>query len=110
LSRSIRYSAASPRRGSFDRRSTATDCFEEHPELNGDCLPLPKPPIRLTARQKQVLQWAAAGKTDWETAAILGISEKAVKFHILAARERLNATNRTHAVAKAILLGLIGPL
>ena len=63
--------------------------------------------IRLSKRQQEVLQWAAVGKTDWEIGMILGISESAVKFHFEIARKKLNATNRTHAVARAITMGLI---
>ena len=66
--------------------------------------------LSLSPRQTEVLQWAAVGKTDWEIAAILNISEKAVKFHFAAARQKLEASNRTHAVAKALSYGVIEPV
>ena len=66
--------------------------------------------IRLSPRQCEALQWAAQGKTDREVAAILAISEKGVKFHIAEARHKLDAANRTHAVAKALSFGLIKPV
>ena len=33
----------------------------------------------ITPREREVLCWAAAGKTYWEIAVILGISERTVK-------------------------------
>jgi DNA-binding CsgD family transcriptional regulator len=65
------------------------------------------PTIRLSRRQREVLEWTAMGKTDWEISAILRITERSVKFHLEQARKKLDAANRTHAVARAILLGLI---
>lgn len=62
----------------------------------------PRP--RLTDRERDVLSWAARGKTGWETAAILGIAAETVKKHVQSACERLNAGSKTHAVAKAISL------
>lgn len=57
---------------------------------------------RLTPREREVLQWAAMGKTAWETAQLLNLSEKTVKFYLLRACERLGANNKTHAVAVAL--------
>ncbi|HLI99884.1 MAG TPA: LuxR family transcriptional regulator [Bradyrhizobium sp.] len=61
----------------------------------------------LTARECEVLRWAAGGKTSWEISVILRISERTVKFHLLEASRKLNAVNRTSAVAKALTSGLI---
>lgn len=61
----------------------------------------------LTNREREILRWAAEGKTSWETGMILGIAERTVTFHMLGAIERLGCVNKTHAVAKAIRLGLI---
>jgi LuxR family transcriptional regulator, quorum-sensing system regulator BjaR1 len=74
-----------------------------------DCEGSERPPRALSRRQREVLQWAAVGKTDWEIGVILSISEKAVKFHVMVAREKLNAANRTHAVALALTQGMINP-
>ncbi|MGY2051147.1 LuxR family transcriptional regulator [Methylobacterium sp. JK268] len=65
------------------------------------------PPINLSPRELDCLRWKACGKTDWETAKILGISEKTVRFYIDLARVKLNAANVTHAVAKALHHNLI---
>ena len=61
----------------------------------------------LTAREREVLRWAADGKTSWEVSVILKISERTVKFHLIQASRKLNAVNRTSAVAKALARGLI---
>jgi LuxR family quorum sensing-dependent transcriptional regulator len=61
----------------------------------------------LTAREREVLRWAADGKTSWEVSVILRISERTVKFHLLQASRKLNAVNRTSTVAKALARGLI---
>ena len=45
--------------------------------------------INLSARELDCLQWTAAGKTAWEASVILGISERTVRFHLNAAREKL---------------------
>jgi LuxR family transcriptional regulator, quorum-sensing system regulator BjaR1 len=61
----------------------------------------------LTARERDVLSWAGRGKTVSETADILSISEGTVETHIKRALEKLDVSNKTHAVAKAITLGII---
>jgi LuxR family transcriptional regulator, quorum-sensing system regulator BjaR1 len=61
----------------------------------------------LTAREREVLRWVAGGKTSWEISVILRISERTVKFHLVEASRKLNAVNRTSAVAKALARGLI---
>ena len=63
--------------------------------------------ITLSKREQEVLQWAAEGKTEWEMGLILGVSEHTADKFIRSARLKLHATNRTHAVAQAIRLGLI---
>lgn len=64
--------------------------------------------VRLTPREVDCLLWAAEGKSDWDIATILGISRPTVLKHLRSARDRLDAMNRTHAVAKAMRLRLIG--
>jgi DNA-binding CsgD family transcriptional regulator len=63
----------------------------------------------ITARELDCLKWMAAGKTAWEASVILGISERTVRFHLNAAREKLNCLTTTQAVAKAVLQRLISP-
>ena len=65
-----------------------------------------EPPL-LTDRERDVLSWAARGKTASETADILKLSELTVDTYVRGALSKLNATNKTHAVAKCISMGLI---
>lgn len=56
---------------------------------------------RITRREQEILQWAAAGKTEWEIGEILNISEHTVDKFFRNVRTKLHATNRTQAVAEA---------
>lgn len=62
---------------------------------------------RLTTREQEVLQWVADGKTYWEIAHILGISERTVRHFMAQCREKLEAVSNKQAVAKAVAGGLI---
>jgi len=57
---------------------------------------------KLTPREIDCLLWSAEGKTDWEISMILGISRSTIVKHIAAARDKLGAMNKAHAVAMAI--------
>lgn len=61
----------------------------------------------LTARERDCLQWMAAGKTAWEIGRILGISEAGVNFHIANMRNKFGVSKRNDVVLRAIRLGLI---
>lgn len=63
----------------------------------------------VTAREADCLLWTARGKSAWEVAAILGISERTVNFHLENTRRKLNAQTKTQAVVQAIVLKLINP-
>jgi DNA-binding CsgD family transcriptional regulator len=63
----------------------------------------------LTPREKEILLWAAEGKSDPVIADIVGISYPTVRFHMSNIFRKLNAYERTLAVAKAIRQGLILP-
>lgn len=63
--------------------------------------------FQLSERERQVLEWASAGKTSWEIAAILQLSEHTVNQYLASSIQKLGATNRVHAVAKAMRLKLI---
>jgi DNA-binding CsgD family transcriptional regulator len=58
--------------------------------------------ILLSARELDCLKWTAEGKTAWEASVILGITERTVRFHLNAAREKLQCATTTQAVAKAV--------
>lgn len=63
--------------------------------------------VELTQRQKEVLRWLHLGKTNWEIAKIIGTSEDNIKYHVNQIFEKLNARNRTQAVATALILKII---
>lgn len=54
----------------------------------------------LTARETQVLRWVAAGKSDAQVGAILGISARTVQKHLEHAYQKLGVENRTAAVSR----------
>ena len=62
----------------------------------------PEPP---TAREQQVLQQLALGKTNAEIARHLQISERTVRFHVENLFGRLGVENRVEAVVKAMQVG-----
>lgn len=64
-------------------------------------------PPTLTARERDVLQWIAAGKTSWEIGSIAGLSERAINKIISGAMMKLDAVTRTQAVVTAIRSGEI---
>lgn len=64
----------------------------------------------LSSREKEVLQWIAAGKTYLDVGEILSISDRTVEVHMRSAREKLGSLTTTQAVARAIGIGLIYPL
>jgi len=68
---------------------------------------IPISDCELTARESEVLRWSAAGKTADEIGRILGISERTVTFHITSSLTKLDVANKTQAVAKAMLLGML---
>jgi LuxR family quorum sensing-dependent transcriptional regulator len=61
----------------------------------------------LTDRERETLAWTARGKSSWEIAMILGVSERTVNWYIGNASRKLGAVNRTQAVVRAIRAGQI---
>lgn len=64
-------------------------------------------PVRLTAREHEVLEWAAKGKSVWEIARILGRSEAAINFHMCNIRRKFGVSSLRAALVMAIGQGLI---
>ena len=56
----------------------------------------------LTAREREVLTWVAAGKTAWEIGEILHIAKRTVDEHVQTVCRKLDAGTRAHAVAIAV--------
>lgn len=63
--------------------------------------------VRLTPREREVLQLVALGMANKEIAARLGVSDSTVKFHVNSLMEKLGARSRTDAVVRATRLGLL---
>ena len=59
--------------------------------------------LKITRREAEVLFWVAKGKTDWEIAQILHISERTVNKHLEQIYRKLEVNNRTAATAKAMV-------
>jgi len=65
--------------------------------------------LTLTKRETEILTWVARGKTYWETGQILTIQEDTVKKYMQRIFALLQVNNQPHAIAKAIINGLIIP-
>ena len=61
----------------------------------------------LSERERECLIWTSGGKTSVEIARILGLSEHTVNHYLNNAARKLNAGNRTQAVAFAMRQGFI---
>jgi len=70
------------------------------PELNSQT-------SRLSQREREVLQWTAAGKTSWEISVIMKLSERAINKIMADAMFKLEAVTRSQAVVNAIRIGEI---
>ena len=62
--------------------------------------------VRLTPRQRQVLDGLIRGLTNKEIAAVLGISEKTASIHVSHILAKLDCATRTQAAAIALAEGL----
>ena len=61
----------------------------------------------LTAREREVMQLVAAGKTDDEIGEILSIGRSTVTAHVEHAKHKLGANRRSYAIVQAIRSGEI---
>lgn len=82
-----------------------------HKQQNADFIPREtgdedQRPI-LTVGERRVLLWCGNGKTSFEISRILGLSEHTVNHYIASAVRKLDATNRTHAIAKALKMKIV---
>jgi LuxR family quorum sensing-dependent transcriptional regulator len=66
---------------------------------------IPRAPVVLTRRQREVLTWIAVGKSVEDVAQILSVSSHTVTEHLRAARARLGTSNSVHSVVEAIRRG-----
>jgi DNA-binding CsgD family transcriptional regulator len=63
---------------------------------------------RMTPRELECLTLIAKGASDAEAGLALGLSERTVRFHMRNATEKLGSRSRSHAVALATQLGILG--
>ncbi|MFO2464645.1 LuxR family transcriptional regulator [Pseudomonas sp. 15FMM2] len=68
--------------------------------------PATRCPCKLTARETEILQWSAMGKTASDIATILCLSERTVGFHVSSAMKKLGVNNKIAAVITAVKQGL----
>ena len=80
--------------------------FEAARRLAG--LDAPPAPPRLRPRELQCLRLLARGKTDWEIAAILGISNETARQYVKSARAAYDVVSRTQLVVHGLRDMLIG--
>lgn len=65
--------------------------------------------VRISPRERECLLWSARGKTAWEISEILGISEETVVSYLKSVMSKLGVYNKHHAIALAVIKGLIHP-
>ena len=65
---------------------------------------------RLTLREWDCLRMLALGYREAEAAELLHISKSTLRFHIENVVRKFGCKNRTHAIAMAAQLGLLGPI
>ena len=63
----------------------------------------------VSAREHDILSWAAEGKTDEDIGMILGITASTVRFHWKNIFKKLAANGRTYAITKALRQHIITP-
>ena len=61
----------------------------------------------LTPREQECLLWASLGRSTKQIGDKLSLAESTVNEYLSSATKKLGAKNRQHAVAKAVLLGVI---
>lgn len=66
------------------------------------------PPPHLSRRELECVRLIARGKSDWEIAAILGLSAETVRGYVKRARLAYDVVSRTQLVVRALHDGLIG--
>lgn len=73
------------------------------------CELLSPPNPNLSERERECLFWVSEGKTSWEAAKILGITERTVNFHLNSAIRKTGCKNRYQAIARNIAAGQLKP-
>ena len=77
--------------------------FDRVERISGHNMPKPT----LSPRQREILTWAAIGKTAWEIGEILHISQRTVEWHLQAMAQKLGTLNRMQTLTVALREKLI---
>jgi LuxR family transcriptional regulator, maltose regulon positive regulatory protein len=88
----------------LDRLGRLARAFQAGPDA---AVAVPGLGEQLTARELEVLELLAAGRTNQEIAEELVVTLDTVKKHVSHLLDKLGAGNRTEAVARARQLGLL---
>lgn len=63
--------------------------------------------VKLTKRELEVLSYIVEGWTSKEVAKSLGVSKRAIDFHLANIYAKLKVSNRVQAFRRALRLGLL---
>lgn len=77
--------------------------------FNKACELMTPPQPNLSVRERECLFWVSEGKTSWEAARILGITERTVNFHLNSAIRKTGCKNRYQAIARNVAAGRLNP-
>jgi DNA-binding CsgD family transcriptional regulator len=69
--------------------------------------PAPQEIVKLTQRELECLKWTLEGKSAWEIATIMSLTESWTSKLLQQATRKLGCVNKAQSVAKALRLGLI---
>lgn len=82
--------------------------MRDEPSLTAQAVASTTSDSGLSDRETEILRWVRDGKSNQEIGAILSISPLTVKNHMQRILRKLQASNRTQAVSKAISMKLLG--
>lgn len=85
----------------WSRHGTEIAIINNITHLRMGSMPFASSRRALTARQREVLEWVANGKTIQDIAEIMGVTPATVEKHLRLAREALNVETTAQAVLKA---------
>lgn len=85
-----------------DRAELQLAAIYAHAQIRAVSKRRERPAPVLSAREREVLQWAAVGKSDWEIGEILKISVKTANAHMEHIKRKFGVKSRVQAVVKGI--------